>query len=305
MKLIVFKHSINLNCYIFIMNNIIYCKDIYTFILSMLSPLDILNLAKISREVESVMLCHKDYTDIKSLYDTYRRVHLVDICNHGFIHLVKYLDPKDIESNADVIFGNAINHANFGILDFIKSYYITPFTISDTVSYAIKNSMINILEWLYKNNFSLDIDQYNIKDICCRQNVKVLDWLKVHNQNLESEYAVKLAAENGMLTIIKWYDSHNYITNYDTIFATALYNSQLDITDWLIEKYQYYPINIDQHVLACVTYSNHFSLEWLHKQYQYSLYTIAALVYKQGKTILLDWLKTNMHFDFTTLSIFD
>lgn len=285
------------------MNNLIYCKDVYNIFLSMLSPRDILKMATLSSEFKEIMLHNQDYNDLALLYRIYHRVHIVDVCRHGFVNLIKYFDTEDIKVNADIIFTNAVDTANFEILDLVKSYSVTPFTIDDTINCAIRNSLINVLEWLYKNGFALEIDQYHIRDICCRQNILILDWLEAHNQELHAQHAIKLAAEHGKLSIIKWYDVHNYVTDYDIIFSYALHNARLDVTDWLVEKYQYRPLNLDQYVLSCVTYCNYFSLEWLHNQYHCSLHAIAESVYRQGKCVLLEWLKTDMHFDFATLSI--
>lgn len=285
------------------MNNIIYYKDIYNSIINLLSPIDILNLAKVSREFENKMMTNKDYLDFLFIYNKYSRIHIVDICNHNFVNLLKYFDNKEFEYIIDTLFDNACYQSHFEILDFIKSYEITQFMINNAINIAIKKSNMALMDWLYQNKFDIVIDQYNFVNICSQNNVDILNWLKVHNKNLFVKYAIEKSIEFRSLKIIKWYHDNHYITNYTNIYLSALKNVDIDLLEWLTENHNqdnHYLLNIrpdiiiDTVKLACQK-NNVDILDWMHRNnidITIREYNIVDICIYENIGILI-WLKEN------------
>lgn len=218
------------------MNNIIYYKDIYNYILLLVSPFDILNLAEVSIEFEKAMSTNKDYQDFKFLRDKYFKICINNICNHGFFNLLKYFNSKQIEHYQDTIFTVAYKQSNFGGLDFIKSYKISQKMINNAVNLANETNNMLLLDWLHKNNFNIIIDQHNVIDICYRDNIDILNWFELHNKNLYVDQVIETSIAIRSLKILNWYHDKNYITNYHDLYQMILKENNIYLLEWFTKN---------------------------------------------------------------------
>lgn len=284
------------------MESIIYYKDLYNFILTFLNPSDFLTLSKVSHNFNDTIQNNIDYKNIKQVVKECKNFRFKDICTMGFINLIKFFDLNTISFYIDDGFINAAKNNKLEMMNFCKSFHILPSVINIVVTNAIKVNNFDVLNWLLKY-YIINIDKYIISDICFMENIKMLDWLKLNNQNLVVDVGTYLASKYGLLNVIKWYDDNGLINNYDNLFYVALHSGKIEIIDMFYERHNYIPPNIDHQIIACVTLSNCTSLEWLYNHYIIQLSYIAELAMDMEKIAVLYWLKIYMKFNFETIDL--
>ena len=145
--------------------------------------------------------------------------------------------------------------------------------INNPTDVAAENGNLNLLTYLYENNYKLD--KYVLPYAAKGGNLDIIKWLVDHECKL-NELTFKFAAINGNLDNMKWLLKNNCPYNEQT-FNNAVHNGNIDNMEWLYENN--FPLS-SKAFESAIFENNINAMQWLkdHKcpwnrsTFEYALY---------------------------------
>lgn len=144
---------------------------------------------------------------------------------------------------------------------------------------------IGLMDWLYKDNYDLDV--FTMESAIRSQRTNVVEWL--HKKSCPvSESVCQVAAKEGFNDILKFLLSNGYKVSIQYCLAAAASRKDKSMMEWLCENHE--PWDPGAFVLLLGITDDVSILKWVHEEgYSWDSRTFNAAVIK-GKMDLLEFL---------------
>lgn len=172
----------------------------------------------------------------------------------------------------------------FTLINYVKEYH--PRMLNLMVEYKFKPAILHFVKKF--NLSSTEIANITIWDLCHKDDLDMTKWLHEnykfeYNQDcnmLTIERIIECACEKGHLEFLKWvvqiFEIDKQMINAfdEDPFVVSCSNGNLNIAQWLHEKFDSEPIN-KTHLLYLVCTDNYYdTLVWLFKKFDFSVQDI-------------------------------
>lgn len=158
----------------------------------------------------------------------------------------------------------------------------------DTAYIAINSGNIDVVLWLYENEYGLD--DYRVIEIATKEGyLQILQWLYDHGYTIDRDIG-DIAAKNNQFDVLKWLQTIRYYEFNESIFDYATESGNIELLEWLrdLGLRVYYSASY-----APAGNGNLEVLEWLQAQ-NFPEYYInedtCAMAAKNGHIDVLRWL---------------
>lgn len=160
----------------------------------------------------------------------------IKLCiKHGYITMLNLCINIDESFDFSRYILTAVKYKQYEMVEYILDYPIKQKYITKSMKLAIKNNDILMINILYNNGNSKKISHKSMMNLIKNGNVEYIKLLSIHC-NITDEM-IESSIEIGQMSVFQLLVNLKSDNNYQSFLETSIRHNQVDITKFIISKY--------------------------------------------------------------------